>query len=136
LALTFVSLRGDDRVVLQLNGTDIGNEAVDGVGLGLMNLGAGDSLYSFSPGANVGIVTTGFNLGGLNLVRLVVNNSGTGRTGSTQTFISGADATAVGMSGSVSYDQLSSTPEPGSISLIVFGIAPLAWRLRRRRTCA
>jgi len=134
IVLNFSGLTADDRVVLKLNGTDVGNEAVDGAGSGLMNFGAGDGLYSFSAGAGIGTITTGFNIGGGNLIRLVVNNTGTGRTGSTQGFITGADATAAGIIGTVSYDQvvIAETPEPGSISLILLGFAPLAWRLRRR----
>jgi hypothetical protein len=133
IILNFSALTADDRVVLQLNGTDIGNEAVDGEGLGLMNLGGGDNLYTFSASAGNGSITTGFNVGGLNLVRMIVNNTGTGRTGSTQTFVTPADGTAAGLLGTVSYDSsIPATPEPGSISLILLGLAPLAWRLRRR----
>jgi len=136
VVLNFSGLTGDDRIVLQLNGTDIGNEAVDGPGLGLMSFGGLDNLYSFSSGADAGTVTTGFNIGGGNLLRMVVNNTGTGRTGSTQTFITGADGSAAGLLGTsqVTYDTAApGVPEPGSISLMLLGIAPLAWRLRRRR---
>jgi hypothetical protein len=62
VVLNYSGMFADDRAVLQLNGSDIGNNALDGPGLGLMNFGAGDSLYSFSVGANSGIVTAGFNV--------------------------------------------------------------------------
>jgi hypothetical protein len=130
VVLNFSGLVADDRAVLQLNGSDIGNEALGGPGLGLMNFGAGDNLYTFSAGANSGIVTVGFNVGGLNTVRLLVNNTGTGRTGSTQGFTTAGDGTATGLAGTVSFES-STVPEPGSFSFILLGIAPLAWRLRR-----
>jgi hypothetical protein len=128
MVLNFSRMFGDDRAVLQLNGSIIGNEAIDGPGPGLMNFGAGDSPYSFWVGGKSGIATTGFNVGGLNTVRLLVVNTGTGRTGSTQGFAFLGDGTYAYLAGTVSYEE---SPEPGSLSFILLGLAPLAWHLRR-----
>jgi hypothetical protein len=79
ISLSFSGLVGDDRVVLQLNGANIGNFCCAG------GLTAGDGIMSFNGSTYVnpfdftntvsGTVTSGFVVGGANTLRLVENNT-------------------------------------------------------------
>ena len=80
------TLFGDDRVVLQLNGESIGNFGLGPsgpyTGPGVMKLTSGgpDTPFVFN-GAGLGMVTVGFNFGGVNTLRLIVNNTNSGPRG-------------------------------------------------------
>ncbi|MFN0169285.1 MAG: hypothetical protein ACKV22_22920 [Bryobacteraceae bacterium] len=85
------SLSADDRVVLQLNDVTIGDFSLgtpnpfSGPGLMKLTSGGTDNPFVFS-GTASGLVTTGFNFGGFNTLRLIVNNTNGGATGTTKTF--------------------------------------------------
>jgi hypothetical protein len=105
IALTFSGLAADDRVVLQLNGADIGDMGLFGPGPGLMMFpGSADAPFTFD-GATSGTVTTHFIRGGKNDLRLVVNNTGDGFTAPTTTFRTDTDATAAYLTASVTYTE-------------------------------
>ncbi len=77
VSLTFSGLYGNDRVVLLLNGSIIGNaDHLGATGSGVMALTAtgGDAPFNFT-GKTSGTVTTGF-VPGVNTLRLIVNNTG------------------------------------------------------------
>lgn len=135
----FSDLYGDDRVVLELNGSPVGNATVFGNnGAGVMDMtnppymgytGASDS-YTFT-NVTSGTVSGGFRLG-LNTLTLIVNNTGTGRLNSPTWYLStvqAGDVTMANLFGTISYDPV---PEPGTIAMVVLGAAPTAWRLRKK----
>src|SRR6185437_6685046 len=83
IALTFTNLLGDDRVVLQLNGVNIGdyflnnfesNPPLTGPGVMSFPPGPPDGAYTFTDTAS-GVINSGFILGGQNDLRLVLNNT-------------------------------------------------------------
>jgi len=121
----------DDRAVVQLNGTDIGNGGIAGPGSGLMTFSSGspEVTYPFT-GFGSGIVTSGFNVGGLNTLRLIVNNTSSGIFGTTKTFQGTGDFTVANFSGTVTFDQPAvTTPEPNNIlGLGMLGLGALVKR--------
>lgn len=132
ISLTFNGLTGDDRVVLELNGTPIGDFFLGfpNGGSGVMSFPPGppDYAYVFT-GQTAGTITTGFVPGQVNLLRLVVNNTGHPvLTHPTATFGSSTDGTDAGFYGTLSY----AVPEPGVLALLP-GVLLLAVRFRRPR---
>jgi hypothetical protein len=135
VSLSFSNLVGDDRTVLQLNGTDLGDYFLNGNNLTPPLTGAGDMRfpsessdqpYTFT-GTTSGTVTTGF-VTGINDIRLVVNNTNKANlTANTATFQSSSDSTDAGVLGTVNF----SAPEPSGISIGV--LASLAFMVRCRR---
>jgi hypothetical protein len=129
VTLSFSGLFGDDRVVLELNGVMIGNATLPGeTGAGVMSFpGPGDTDlpsppdvdYTFT-GATSGTVTTGFVLGGLNDLRLIVNNTGHGGflTDPTVTFQGSGDTTEASVDATLTYE-VNSVPEPSSLVLCI-----------------
>ncbi len=94
IALSFSSFQSDDRAVLELNGVIIGNSGNGAPGLGSMQFMDGGTLQSFDfTNAASGTITTGFNIGGVNALEVIVNNTGTGLTGPTRTFQNSGDKT-------------------------------------------
>jgi hypothetical protein len=93
--LNFDSLYGNDRVVLQLNGTNIGNaDHLGATGSGVMRFPGGllDVAFTFT-GTKSGTISSGF-LPGTNTLRLVVNNTGQAPISApTAAFANGGDAT-------------------------------------------
>jgi|HubBroStandDraft_2_1064218.scaffolds.fasta_scaffold270521_1 hypothetical protein len=135
--LDFSGLYADDRAVLELNGTIIGNTDLNGAVTGQMTLTDGGPNNSFTfTDATSGSITTGFDLGGTNVLTIIVNNTGNGAFGS-PTDVSGGDYTVGFLQGSLSYNPGSSpVPEPGSAALlgIAFGfLALLTFKRRDRR---
>ncbi len=109
VALAFSGLLGDDRVVLQLNGHNIGNAGIDPItgepvtGAGRMHFPVGsETLFTFD-GSTSGTITSWFNLGGSNDLRLVVNNTTGGITGTTSTFLNDNDFTDAALTATVTY---------------------------------
>ncbi len=102
------TLFADDRVVIQLNGATIGNfglgPTVPFSGTGLMRLSSGgtDAPFPFS-GTATGSITSGFQLGTTNTIRLIVNNTNAGSTGATQGFQGAGDYSFVALVATVSY---------------------------------
>jgi len=138
ITLTFTNLLGDSRVVLQLNGTDIGDYFDDGsfsnpplTGPGVMETVSqtSDQPYTFT-GTTSGTITTGFILGGTNDIRLAVDNTDAATLdANTATFQNSAESTDAGVLGVVSY----SVPDPaGVISPFIAAAFALATRRRRR----
>lgn len=106
VTLTFNSLYGNDRVVLQLNGTSIGNvDHLGATGAGVMRFpgGAHDVAFTFT-GTKSGTISSGF-LPGTNTLRLVVNNTGqTSISAPTASFANSGDATDVYLNATVTYE--------------------------------
>jgi len=133
VSLTFSGLTADDRVVLQLNGVAIGDFFLGNPngGAGVMSLlpGPPDSAYVFT-GQTSGTITSGFVPGQNNLLRVIVNNTGSPvLTSPTVTFGTTSDGTDVGFAGTLTY----SVPEPGSLVALSLGsMFILASRVRRR----
>ncbi len=145
VSLNFSGLMADDRTVLELNGTMIGNAGISGstgqptTGPGFMKFPpepSSDVPFTFT-GQTSGTVTSGFVLGGQNTLRLVVNNTGAGITGFTTKPCFDDDFTAAGVSGTVTFADATATPEPSALALFGLGGAALvAWgRWGRRITC-
>jgi len=132
VALDFSALGADDRAVLELNGTTIGNEGINGPGAGSMSLtDTASTPYTFTQ-VTSGTITSGLVVG-TNTLDLIVNNTGSGITGGLQAL--GAGLTGAGFTGSVVLTPLfSGVPEPASFSYLLFGLAPLALGLARRRS--
>ncbi|MDB5324399.1 MAG: sorting protein [Phycisphaerales bacterium] len=129
-ALTFSNFYGNDRAVLELNGTIIGN--VDHLGA------TGNGIFSFPPGppdvaytitgTTSGTVTSGFLVGGTNTLRLIVNNTGTTSISSTTaSFANNGDATDAGLTATLTY----AVPEPSGV--VFFGLAGVLLGRHRRR---
>ncbi|MGD0771076.1 MAG: PEP-CTERM sorting domain-containing protein [Tepidisphaeraceae bacterium] len=134
VALDFSTLQADDRVVLELNGTILGDYFLNGyesnpplTGLGVMSFPPGppDVPYTFT-GISSGIVTNGFILGGDNDLRMIVNNTGE------------ALLTAPTVNGGPTHAQLTafvsySVPEPSSLGILGIGLGTLLYRRRIAR---
>jgi hypothetical protein len=138
--LDFTNLVGSDRVVMQLNGTDIGDYDLDSTFANPPLTGAGEMQfpsdasadpYTFT-GITSGDVTSGFVIGGVNDLRLVVNNTlSETLSADTSGFGGISDTTNAGVLGTVSY---LAVPEPaGMLTVLAVGTAML---LRRPRAVA
>jgi hypothetical protein len=131
VSITFASFQSDDRAVLELNGTIIGNSGNGAPGIGSINLTDGGTLQAFNfTNVHSGTVTTGFNPGGINSLVVIVNNTSTALTGSTTTFQNSSDNTYFKLSGTVTY---SDVPELQSAVLALTGAILMAFGLIRRR---
>jgi hypothetical protein len=126
--LNFDSLYGNDRVVLQLNGTIIGNATYSGaMGPGVMRFPGGflDVAFTFT-GTTSGTIRSGF-LPGINTLRLVVNNTGQESISApTASFAGGADATDAFLNATVTYEiaelpVLRCVMQSGTPSLQIYG---------------
>jgi hypothetical protein len=136
VSLTFSGLEGDDRVVLELNAVPIGDFFIHGgfsqppiTGGGVMSFPPGppDIDYTFT-GITSGTITGGFNMGGANDLRLIINNTNNDElTAPTKTFQTSGDATDATLTATVTYTVV---PEPATAAM--FGVGALA-ALRRRR---
>lgn len=118
--LTFSNLTADDRVVLELNGVQIGNAGYSS-GLGSMTLtdhGANNP-YQFSGNDTSGTIKDGFIFGAPNLLQAIVNNTGNGINGSPSN-ISASDGTDFGMQGAIAY---ATVPEPATGAIALIGLA-------------
>jgi hypothetical protein len=139
VTLTFSGLAGDDREVLELNGTIIGNSGIFAPGLGMMSFPPGppvDAPFDFTD-ITSGTITLGFLPGQMNTLRGVVNNTFSGIHGSTKTFQTDADGTIVGVAATLTYDTPTAVPEIDAGLLAsacsVLGGGVLILRGRRRR---
>lgn len=106
IQLMFSDLWADDRVVLQLNGTDIGNFfllTTPGTGVIALPPGPPDVAFTFTHQTS-GVVSSGFLIGQDNVVRMIVNNTGWSNLAApTCGFKSTTDNTAAGLIGTVTY---------------------------------
>jgi hypothetical protein len=142
VSLSFSSFQSDDRAVLELNPLSnatgpsnvIGNSGNGSAGIGQMQFTDRGTLQSFNfttagiPGGS-GTVTTGFIPGAVNILEVIVNNTGTGLTGATATFQNVSDKTYFKLNGTVTYTD---GPEPSSMILFSVGAALL---LAKKRFC-
>ena len=133
--LNFSGLFADDRAVLELNGTLIGNTDLNGMVSGQMTLTDGGPNNSFNfTEVTSGSISTGFNLGAANTLTIIVNNTGNEASGAPQN-LSGGDYTVAFLQGSVSYNPgVSAVPEPGSAVLLATALGALALLARKRAT--
>jgi hypothetical protein len=136
ISLSFTNFTCDDRAVLTLNGTPFGSTATEAAipgqtypGFMTFSDGGANQAWTFTgqDGYLSGTATTGFNVGGLNLIEAVVNNTFHGQQG-TIVGISGGDLTYFGLLGTISYD----VPEPSAT--VLFGMSIVAILIQRRRT--
>jgi hypothetical protein len=135
VSLVFSGLRGDDKTVLMLNGSIVGDNGSNGLpartgtGLFVYAPGGADVNYTFV-GVTDATLTTGFILGGQNDLRLIVNNTNSSDLSThAKTFQGTGDATDVSMAGTISFDS-NTVPEPAPLSMIAFGAAVLISKRR------
>jgi hypothetical protein len=112
---------------------------VDSVGIypgeGSMVLTDGGPLvpYTFNgPGGSVsGTVTSGFNIGGVNTLEAIINNTGDTIYGPCSNMLFVGDWTQLGLTGTITYDLV---PGPSVATLSIAGAALLGVRRGVRRT--
>lgn len=125
VSLSYEGFYADDRAVLTLNGQVIGATGIISIqgapGEMVFTDGGAAQPYSFSSLFSSGSATGGFNIGGLNTIEAIINNTGTGIYGPDRD-ISVGDTTFLGLSGSISY---SVVPEPSILAMISVGLAGL-----------
>lgn len=142
LSASFSNLRADDRVVLLLNGDQIGDGGlgipVSGPIVGKMELtdGSGDLPYTFegtdAAGSCSGATCSGaFIFGGVNTFEAIINNTGSGVTGTTHTFLGTGDGATFSVQGEVTF--ATPVPEPASIMLLGTGLLVAGRRLLKPR---
>jgi hypothetical protein len=125
IVLNYSNFFTDDRGVLMLNGNIInstgGSSAGSYVGSMVLTDGSAAIPYTFnSPNGQVsGTATSGFNVGGLNTIEVILNNTSTGVVGTMEGNLSPFDGTAMGLTGNISF---SAVPEP---SIGAFGLMAL-----------
>ncbi|MEL6105699.1 MAG: hypothetical protein AAFU85_06680 [Planctomycetota bacterium] len=129
--LNFDGLWANDRVVLTLNGVELGNATfAGGTGAGLMRFeeDGADLPFTFTE-TNSGTVTSGFNIGGDNVLRLTVNNTGVNLAAPTVASAFAGDATAANLATATL--TFTAIPEPSSC-LVLFACGTLVLTHRRR----
>ena len=132
VSFDFNGLWGNDRVVMSLNGTQIGNATFGGgTGSGLMRFeeSGSDLPFTFTETTS-GTITSGFVIGGTNTLRLTVNNTGVNLAAPTIPSAFPEDSTTVYLaSGTVAYTAI---PEPScAIALLA---STFVFAARRRRS--
>jgi hypothetical protein len=135
ILLDFNGLFADDRAVLELNGTRIGDTDLNGPVTGSMTLTDGGPNNSFNfADVTSGSISSGFNLGAANTLTIIVNNTGNGAFGAPSD-VSGGDYTVAFLQGTLSYDTSNSpVPEPRPVFLLATALGVLALlNFKRRR---
>jgi hypothetical protein len=120
----------DDRAVLMLNGSTFASGPASGLGDMVLTDGGPDNPYTFL-GNTIGSITSGLNIGGVNTIDVIINNTGNGIHGPPQN-VSGQDYTYFNFVGAVSYNSSATTPEPGSVVMTAAGLLFCVRRLLRR----
>ena len=139
--MTFSNLTCDDRCVVQINGTTVGNAGISAPGNGSMSLdGSAATSFTFTTANDDStpiVINSGLNVGGSNTLRLIVNNTGSGISGALQDF-GPADNTAVRITATLTYNGgAPSVPIPSTSVLSSMGLLFLAgtyWFMRHRQT--
>jgi hypothetical protein len=128
ISLNYSNFYADDRAVLTLNGQIFDATGIpffghlNDVGSMVFTDGGatqGYSSFSSPDGSVSGVVTSGFHVGGSNLLEAIVNNTKTGVYGTDSNFQTG-DGTLLGLSGAVSY---SIVPEPSFTPILLGAFA-------------
>lgn len=134
VSLDFDGLWGNDRVVLSLNGTNIGNATfANAMGNGLMRFteNGADDPFTFT-NTDSGTVNSGFVVGGNNVLRITVNNTGTTYFAATTPSVSAGDVTSAHLP--VANVNFTAVPEPAAIAPLFAILALIAFRRRRKLT--
>lgn len=129
---SFDGLWANDRVVMFLNGVEIGNATFGGrTGLGLMKFSesGADEPYTFSE-KNNGNITTGFNIGGTNTLRMTINNTGVDLEAPTVASAFPNDGTVAHLASATL--TFTAIPEPSS-ALFATSVSAIALLRRRKR---
>jgi hypothetical protein len=133
VSLNYSDFYADDRAVLTLNGQVVAATGIISIqgapGSMVFTDGGSPQSYSFSSLFSSGTVNSGFNIGGLNTIEAIVNNTGTGIYGPDRS-ISPGDDTFLGLSGTISYSQV---PEPSCLAMFGIGILSLIGMLKRKQ---
>jgi hypothetical protein len=127
----------DDRGILRLNGADVDSAGLFGPGDGTFDFGAGAVPYTFGvTGAHDVLVGSGF-VAGLNTLRLIMNDTGTGMVGSLVNGPNGpSGTTGYNLVAELTYDVRPGTPgaipEPGAWALMILGFGGVGATMRGR----
>lgn len=141
ISLAFSGLSGDDRIVLELNGTIIGNfccAAGQVNGNGIMMLDGVNYVDPFDfTNMLAGTVNSGFVVGGTNTLRLIENNTNALLNSSAPNAnFTGGDEENAGVIATLTYTPAAPplTPAPSSLLLMGVGmVALLGWTVARRK---
>ncbi len=137
ISLSFANVALADRGTLSLNGNLLVGTGIDAgslgnhvLGLMVFTEGGPSQAYSFSGGDYhlSGLVTSGFNVGGVNTFEAIINNTFSGIQAPLRGLYQ-SDTTYFGMAGTLSY----SVPEPAAGTLLLGGGLALLGALSRRR---
>jgi hypothetical protein len=136
-SLNITTFSVDDRAVLQLNGTNIASTGIfcnspPCSGNMVLTSGGANNPFTFlnAQGSSF-TITSGF-VTGLNLLRLIVNDTGAGIGGNLNP---SSQPTSATLTGSVTFDVVSTVPLPGALPLFAAGLGALGllgWRRKKK----
>ncbi|WP_108518203.1 PEPxxWA-CTERM sorting domain-containing protein [Bradyrhizobium algeriense] len=134
--LTITTFNADDRAILQLNGTTVGNTGIFGAGPGSFVFtggGANDPfLFTSGNGLPHDDVTSGF-LVGQNTLSFIINDTGTGISGS---LTSSTGPTEIEFDAILTYSVTSAVPEPSTWAMMLLGFAGIGYGVYRSKKAA
>jgi hypothetical protein len=135
VVLNYSNFYADDRAVLMLNGNVIDSTGTTSAGsyVGDMVLTDGSAAvpYTFDgPDGQVsGTVSSGFNVGDVNTLEVILNNTGTGVAGTMEGNLAWNDGTGLAITGNVSF---SVVPEPSVGAFSLLGVLGSVFVIRTR----
>lgn len=119
----YTNLSADDRAVLFLNGNQIASVGTNAPGSGSMVLtDGGPSTPVTFAGNTSGTITTGLNVGGVNTLSAIINNT-TGGIAGDDVPLAATNASDFGLSGTVTYTPAAST----GIGAAAVPVPPAVW---------
>jgi PEP-CTERM motif-containing protein len=140
-SLNITSFAVDDRGVLQLNGSNIASTGIfcsspPCAGNMVFTAGGNNDPFTFQNAQNTGFtITSGF-VTGPNTLRLIVNDTGDGIFGNLNP---NSQPTSAFLSGTVTFNVVSTVPLPGTLPLFATGLGALGllgWRRKRKAQAA